>query len=373
MKKNLNIIRESNIELLRIFSMLLIVSYHVIFHLNIDTLSINLIQNKVLVNFLMFNGKLGVNLFMIISGYFLIKSNFKLKNAIKLFINTTICSTSILIVLAFLSHTIGLIDCIKSFFPIFFNVYWYITGYFVVYLFLNYINVFLINLSKKNHLFLLISIGIILSLLPSLFHINMVSENNFLWLVFLYFIGAYIRLHLTINTKTIKFFLLGILFYLIAVFSSFAFQNLGNINYIFVEEQFYFSKQYSIFLLLASIFLFLGFKSITLKQNLLVNSIASCMIGVYLIHDNYLLRKFLYFDLLQNNLYINTNQFILRILLTIIIIFIISVIITFFYKNTVGRYVDKFSAFMEKKINNSKLKRKIYSIINKVFLLEGVK
>ena len=92
LKTELNKKRSSNIELLRIVSMLLIVSYHVILHLDIDTSTISIIPNRILINLFMFNGKFGVNLFMLISGYFLIHTKFKIKNMLKLFINTSICT-----------------------------------------------------------------------------------------------------------------------------------------------------------------------------------------------------------------------------------------------------------------------------------------
>lgn len=373
MKKEVNVARFSSIELLRIVAMLLIVSYHVIFHLDIDMLSVDVMSNKIFINFLMFNGKLGVNLFMLISGYFLINSKFKLKNIIKLFINATICSVAILVLLSFLSYPIGILDYIKNLFPVFFNVYWFISTYFVIYLFVDYINNFLLNLSKKKYFFLLIMLSIILSVLPSFFNMDIIGENNFLWLLFMYFVGAYIKLYFSTQKSCLKYIFIGLSFYIMAVLSSFVFQYLGNTYPIFLEHQFYFSKQYSIFLLVASIFIFLGFQTIKIKTNSKINIIASCMIGVYLIHDNYLLREYLYLHLFQNNLYFNSSQFIFRILVTILIVFVVSIGITMIYKYTIGKYIDKLSDIIKMKIKNMKIMKKIYIKINKAFFLEEIK
>ena len=263
-------------------------------------------------------------------------------------------------------------DYIKNIFPIFFNVYWFITTYFVIYLLINYINHFLLNLTQKKHFILLITLGIVLSVHPSFFHIVMINNNNFVWLVYLYFIGAYIKLYIPIKNKSAKYIFIGIFIYGLGVLSSFAFQYLGTKYSIFLEQQFYFAKQFSIFLLLASIFIFLGFLGMNIKISTKINTVASGMIGVYLIHDNYLLRKYLYFDVFQNNLFVNTPYFWVRIFLTITLLFICSTILTLLYKRTIGKCVDKGCQILEEKVINSKLLENINRKCNKIDNLEEI-
>lgn len=75
--------RDSSFELLRIFSMLLIVMHHYSVHGGFDfMIPFNL--NLYFVQCLDMGGKLGVNLFVLISGYFLCRSEFRLKRIIKL-------------------------------------------------------------------------------------------------------------------------------------------------------------------------------------------------------------------------------------------------------------------------------------------------
>ncbi|OUM68412.1 hypothetical protein PIROE2DRAFT_3857 [Piromyces sp. E2] len=66
--------RSSNFELLRIISMFLIVIHHFSFHgdMNFDTKKVTL--NRLWVQFLVFTGKIGVSIFILISGYFLVNS-----------------------------------------------------------------------------------------------------------------------------------------------------------------------------------------------------------------------------------------------------------------------------------------------------------
>ena len=65
--------RESNIELLRILSMFMIIAHHFSVHGNFILEKIPLL-NKIWLQLLSSGGKIGVNIFIIISGFFLINS-----------------------------------------------------------------------------------------------------------------------------------------------------------------------------------------------------------------------------------------------------------------------------------------------------------
>ena len=60
--------RECNFELLRIISMLMIIMHHYVIHNNL--INIGIFQNKVIAIFFAIGGKVGVNLFIMISGYY---------------------------------------------------------------------------------------------------------------------------------------------------------------------------------------------------------------------------------------------------------------------------------------------------------------
>ena len=73
-KKNL---RQSNIELLRIVSILLIISFHYVFKSGyvFETLNLNSFIVKVFYLF----GEFGTNLFFLITGYFMVDGKFSIK------------------------------------------------------------------------------------------------------------------------------------------------------------------------------------------------------------------------------------------------------------------------------------------------------
>lgn len=82
-KRNTTPARDSNIELLRIFSMILIVAHHFSLHGVLKEFPENPLANQSVTSFLaqviQSGGKAGVTLFIIISGYFMVQSNMKVK------------------------------------------------------------------------------------------------------------------------------------------------------------------------------------------------------------------------------------------------------------------------------------------------------
>lgn len=77
--------RHSNLELLRIISMLFILSHHLSVHGDFKDIWITiLLNNKIWLRFIQLEGKVGVNIFVMISGYFLVSSNrIKLSKVLK--------------------------------------------------------------------------------------------------------------------------------------------------------------------------------------------------------------------------------------------------------------------------------------------------
>lgn len=66
--------RQSNFELLRIFAMLLIILFHYVYNGGFNLETSEFCLNKCVLRTLGFGGKLGVELFVLITGYFLSKN-----------------------------------------------------------------------------------------------------------------------------------------------------------------------------------------------------------------------------------------------------------------------------------------------------------
>lgn len=74
--------RQSNIELLRILAILCIISFHYVYKSGYVLNDLSL--KSLTINSCWFLGEFGVNLFILITGYFLINSKFSFKKLIKL-------------------------------------------------------------------------------------------------------------------------------------------------------------------------------------------------------------------------------------------------------------------------------------------------
>ena len=71
--------RSSNFELLRIICMVLIVAHHFACHSDFSSTISSL--NNAVIKTLIIGGRLGVNVYVLISGYFLINSKFKINRS----------------------------------------------------------------------------------------------------------------------------------------------------------------------------------------------------------------------------------------------------------------------------------------------------
>ena len=80
--------RDSNFELFRIVLMLLIVSHHYVVNSGISQLYDfnNITGNMIFLQLFGFAGKIGINCFVFITGYFMIKSQFKFEKLLKLYL-----------------------------------------------------------------------------------------------------------------------------------------------------------------------------------------------------------------------------------------------------------------------------------------------
>lgn len=186
--------RKSNFELLRIVCMFMIVFHHFAVHSAFNTQIVNI--NTLWIFFVRMGGKIGVNIFILISAYFLInKDEFKIqKHIIKLW--TQIVFYSIIIYIVFyvllLNNKIEFWELLKNCMPIINSKYPFATAYFLLYIFHPFINKMLNNINQEQHKKMIMILFIIGVIVP--FFIDFNSYINFFgFTIYLYIIGAYIR------------------------------------------------------------------------------------------------------------------------------------------------------------------------------------
>ena len=127
--------REGNFEVLRTVAMFFIVFYHCLTHGVGDGYSFDSSQPVSLINglfsdFILVFSSIAVNLYVMISGYFLVDRNFKLSRIVRTWTNACFYSCVITVVFMSLQFTpMSIVSLGKSLFPISTDAYWFVTQY----------------------------------------------------------------------------------------------------------------------------------------------------------------------------------------------------------------------------------------------------
>ena len=130
--------RKSNIELLRIVAILMIISFHYSFKSGYVVNQLD--YNSIVVKTFYFLGELGVNLFILITGYFMVKGKFSFKKLIKLILEVNFYYIFTFLLSHILDNkpltSLSKRDIFFMFFPVIFSRYWFATAYILLYIIL---------------------------------------------------------------------------------------------------------------------------------------------------------------------------------------------------------------------------------------------
>ena len=129
--------RQSNMEYLRILAMFLIVLSHIPLYINYPVNgSLLFTYQDYIIRIFRNLGRVGTNVFVLLAGYFSIKSHFKLSSLLKLWFLTFFYSFFIFIIIPpFSDLAYDFRSYLIYMFPIVFGKYWFVSCYFCLYLF----------------------------------------------------------------------------------------------------------------------------------------------------------------------------------------------------------------------------------------------
>lgn len=289
--------RLSNIELLRIFSMLLVIATHFWGH-GIELKSIEPFTLPYYFGwFVKGISYVSVNTYVLISAYFLCKSKFKISRLLMLWLEIEFYSI-FLYLIAILSKTIHFSSkgILTALFPICTGEYWFVTIYIGLFLLSPILNFFIATINRKQHEVIIVILCLLFVIVPNIFFfskwLNFGTGYGIVWFVVLYFIGSYLRLYVSrewINRNTMKIRLLSILFLALPgisriIIAFFTRLILGHV----VGGGLFFANN-SIIMVPATILFFLMFLTYDIKNEKLesvINMLSSGSFAVYLIHDN---------------------------------------------------------------------------------------
>ncbi len=138
-----------------------------------------------------------VNIFALTTGYLMINNKWRMSRILGMWLQVFCYSFGLTVIGAIIApERVTTMHWVRSIFPVSFGLWWYITAYFGLFLFMPFLNKMLHALSKKQAFFLAFIILIICSawntllIKNDLFNIQGYSCS---WLVSMYIIGALIR------------------------------------------------------------------------------------------------------------------------------------------------------------------------------------
>lgn len=291
------------------------------------------IINDIYFQLLAFGGRVGVWIFVMISGYFLIEQSFKLRKFCKLMAQCFFYSVMIVVfILLFNIQPVNLHEIFKAFLP--FGYYsWFAYCYIVFYLFFPFLNILLHQLTQKQFTILLFLGFFLWFVIPTMadmltLYIEMWKSELILF-AYVYGIGAYIRLYYYKYTFSAKrlfiifaavlglYLILGILVYR------------GSFYYHFLNKNPFFFVWDSTFTIVFSVLLFLIFLSVKMGNKSWVNLAAKTMFGIYLLHDNDLIRYYLWHTVFHVAKLYDSVYMVPKTLLIALSIFCVGFIIDF--------------------------------------------
>ena len=282
--------RNSNLELYRIIVMLLIIAHHYV----VNSGLFQVLQEEPL-NFsstmmLLFGawGKTGINCFVLITGYFMCKSQFTWQKLLKLYLQIVFYTIIIYGVFCITGHErLTAYNIIWKLWPAKSIASDFTSCFILFYLFIPFLNIFVLSLSRKSHLMLVTLMLLVFSILPTVPLIS-VSFNYVTWFAVLYFVGSYIRLYGF--GKSIKHSTWGWISLLLILIASCCIIGMTYIYKMGFIPKFYpyffISDSNKILSLAIAVSSFMYFKDLRIPHSRLINAIGGATFGVLLIHAN---------------------------------------------------------------------------------------
>lgn len=296
--------RQSNYELLRIVAMVMIVFHHFALHGGFEYSSTVLSVPKLWVTLIQLGGKTGVNLFVMISGYFLIQDTAECnpKKALKLWGCVLFYSVVLSVGNVLFGQDAGRRVSVWDFLPIMEGKWWFASTYFVLFLIHPYLNFLLRAMDKAAYQRYLLLMLFLWCLIPTVFGIAL-EYSYLMWFITMYSLAGYIRLY-GLNTSWNRYFgVLAMAFGILTYARGVVFPILEARWAFFAKYTYDIYDMNKLPVFFFSVCLFMVFANWTLPCKNWINLISSATFGVYLIHDNGFVRNLLWREIFQNSQY----------------------------------------------------------------------
>ena len=331
-----------SVELLRIISMMMVVMLHYLSKGNfLQPLTGEFGINSYVAWFLEAFCIVAVNVYMLISGYFLVESSFNPGRLVELICQVLFYSILVPVVLVAAGMIplgeLGIYRLAQYVLPIHMEQYWFATAYVLMYLFAPLLACAAKSMEKKQLQITLILLLLFLSVPKSVIPVQLTLDSlgyDALWFMCVFLVAAYIRLYgIPFFSSCAK----SILFYVLGVLVIFGWTMLLRIVCLktgalesFVQNAYHYNHILNLF---AAVALFCGF----IKWNIngegklakLICKVAPYTFGVYLLHEHVEIRWLLP-NWCGSDLGEPVWWMVMRAVVSVVLVFVIGILVDMF-------------------------------------------
>ncbi len=331
-------VRDSNMELLRIVSMLFIVISHSFVHgLSHDS--------SCLPDMMCACGYLGVNCFVMITGYFLVTGRVTISKMLKLWVAILTYSLGLYILVCWISphEAVSMTGISRACRPVTMSSYWFVSVYILLMLISPFLNMFLKSLESKDFLVYLTVLFVLVAIVPYSFSMPW-QGGRLPFFILLYSVAAFVRLHgdglrMIPVRRWLFLFAAGSILAGGLAFIRHEYSGMmpGLIRYV-VNWAIW--NMYSPLHLCLAFCLLMAFSLMPVGFSKKINLVAASALGVYLTHDHNSLRPLLWNGILHVKEQADSPWLLPYCLGASVVVYIACTLIEFLRQQTLGRLYD---------------------------------
>ncbi len=349
--------RNTNLEWLRLLSILMIVSYHYCIWGFLDE-ELVFSPNKIFVDLFGMCGWIGMLLFVLISGYFMAEGRFTLKKLLTLMGTIWFYTLGALLAFAVLDRSRISVNTVKdAIFPLTRTHYWFMSYYVALMLCSPFLNRLLHILDRRGHALLCLLALFLCVGIPRV--MDSLAGYTMTAFIALYLCAAYIRLYMSRDRRVgNRCLLLGLLLILACalytVFRDVRWMRTGDVERLLNANRFLWSSVSPVSIL-AALLLLCGFACRPPRSDRVAARLGPLTVGVYLFQSNGLISLALWQDILHTRTFTDSPLLPLHALGSVLLIIAVALTIEALRRRLTaplwGRLVERAAPPLETALN----------------------
>lgn len=320
--------RNSNLELFRILVMLSIIAHHYVVNSGIWKVIQTIEPSTNSLFYYLFGmwGKIGINCFVLITGWFMCTSRITLRKFLKLLLEIEFYKIVIGVVFLLTGKESFSSEWLLGLLPVRSIKTGFVSAFLVFFLLIPFLNILVRNMTRKQHFLLLVLLFFLYTVLSTVPAFS-VSMNYVSWFCSLYFYASFMRLYdFPLKENNRAWLVLSLACILISVISVISIRYYPKR----IDPYWFVRDSNKLMALAVAICSFHFFRTLRLPYSRFINTLGATTFGVLLIHANSdTMRQWLWTDLLNNVGHLSVPHYAIRSIGIVLLIFAICACIDY--------------------------------------------